>query len=99
MRTKADKPSELNIQTDEEAKIPVRAMRDRLFKMSKDITKFNRELESFLQTLSERTAPDSDQDTEIMKAAMVEMEKAAKQLEAAHKWISFINDYGPISDS
>jgi hypothetical protein len=83
---------------EEISKVPIKSMRDRLFKIHKDVTKFNKELAAFHKTLSERTSTDLGQDAQIMEAAVVEMSKAVTQLEAAYKWISFINDYGPISD-
>jgi hypothetical protein len=84
---------------DGESKVPIKAMRDRLFKIHKDIVKFNKELSMFHKTLLERPNIDNGQDAQVMAAAVVEVGKAAAQLEAAYKWISFINDYGPISDT
>jgi hypothetical protein len=81
-----------------EEKVPIKAMRDRLYKIHKDITKFNKELNSFHKTLLERPNNDGGQDSEVMKATVIEMGKAAAQLEAAYKWISFMNEYGPIQD-
>lgn len=83
---------------EEVPKVPIKAMRDRLFKIHKDITKFNKELCAFHKTLSERPSGDCGQDAKIMEAAVTEIGKAASQLESAYKWICFINDYGPISD-
>ena len=80
-------------------KVPIKAMRDRLYKIHKDVTKFNRELNSFHKSLLERPFEnDGGQDSEVMKAAVSEMGKAASQLEAAYKWICFMNEYGPIQD-
>ena len=80
-------------------KVPIKAMRDRLFKIHKDVARFNKELRAFHKTLLDRQGSEYGQDAQVMEAAAVELGRAEAQLEAASRWISFINDYGPISDT
>lgn len=78
--------------------VPIKSMRDRLFKIHKDVAKFSKELASFQKTLELRQVSDGGQDSMVMESASSELSKAAHQLEAAYKWISFINEHGPVSD-
>jgi hypothetical protein len=86
-----------------DANIPLRSMRDRLFKIHKDLAKYSKEMQSFHKTLSERMKqpgkqPEDQQDISVMEAAMKQMKAATIQIDQAYNWVSFLNDYVPISD-
>ena len=81
-------------------KVPLKYMRDKVYKMYKSMVKNKRELAAFHSSLAERNKENGDgtQDSMIMESAIAEMEKTIEQLGKLYKWISFINEYGPVSD-
>jgi len=82
------------------ARVPLKHIRDRVFKIHKSLSKYKRELDTFKKALENRNNEihDCEQDYMIMQTAITEMETAIEQMEKSYRWIAFINDYGPISD-
>lgn len=87
-----------------DSNIPLKSIRDRLFKIHKDLVKYSKEIQSFHRTLEERMKqlskqPEEEQDIRVMEAALREMKEAAIQVDKVYNWVSFLNDYGPIADN
>lgn len=81
------------------ADVSIHEIRERIFKIHKDIDKYCKDLKKFSEYLATKsTSIEHKQDTEIMKAAYASMELATNELLEAKKWIDFMVDHGIVTE-